>query len=612
MLKPFQHFSSDVSERRRLLLALLAVLLCSLPIFFFLLGGWGFFDPDEGRYGTIPLEMLLRGDFVTPTQNNTPFFDKPPLLYWSIALAYAVFGYHEWTARLVPALGALAGVLGAFVLGRRMFGLRAGVLAALILCSSLLWSVLSRVVLTDMLVSSLIFLSLVLWWLGHTEQDASRRNQTGFFLGFWVLLALAVLAKGPIAVVLVGGTIMAYALLCRQWSTVTQMRWSLGVPLFFAITAPWFVLVAQRNPSFNHYFWYDQHIGRFLGRTTGNDHPESPTFYLKFFPLVFFPWSFFLPAASLAAWRFFMRRGTAWKEWGNTERALIFLICGASFITLFFSISSCKILTYILPTLPFFALLLATYFEWLYARGIVWSRALFITTGSLMVALAVSGALVVMQAQPALAIVGVSSSTALVISTVLCLWAVALGVLSWRYRLTGLITAMTGGYVLALVVAILVVAEVAPRYTTKPLFTYIQPGLTPSAEVMCLGYTRSAGFYTHRRVEIIGTPDELAVGVRQLPSHEKQMWFFNEHQGLVDLRREILSTTPVYLIIKEPQHDKSRKLMQRLGSNFPAIIGNEQFLIVGNHAAVLLTPPTPEYSNWQERQSRRADSPSHS
>lgn len=113
-------------------------LLMVYALFFFQLGGWGLFDPDEGRYAEIPREMLARHDWVTPTLNFVNFFDKPPLLYWGIAASYAVFGLHEWAARLVPALAALLGLAMTWALGRRMFGPRAGALSALILATSLM------------------------------------------------------------------------------------------------------------------------------------------------------------------------------------------------------------------------------------------------------------------------------------------------------------------------------------------------------------------------------------------------------------------------------------------------------------------------------------------
>lgn len=109
----------------------------------------------------------------------------------------------------------------------------------------------ARAVLTDMLVSSLVFSALALWWLGHTA--ATPRHYRAF-VGFWIALALGVLAKGIVAVVLVGGTIFLYLLLCRQWKSLALMKWPVGLPLCLLLAVPWFVVVAARNPEFNHLF----------------------------------------------------------------------------------------------------------------------------------------------------------------------------------------------------------------------------------------------------------------------------------------------------------------------------------------------------------------------
>jgi 4-amino-4-deoxy-L-arabinose transferase-like glycosyltransferase len=205
--QPQEELSRDVATDQKLQdklwFHLAAIVLVSLPVFFFLLGGWSFTDPDEGRYGSIPWQMLVRGDFVTPTQNGVKFFDKPPLLYWTIAASYAVFGLQEWAARLIPALSALAALFAVYALGRRMFSARAGLIGAVILATSLIWPILARIVLTDMLVSSLIFIAYALWWAGAFRDPTATTND--LFPEFLGGSRLAMLAKGPVVAVLVGG-----------------------------------------------------------------------------------------------------------------------------------------------------------------------------------------------------------------------------------------------------------------------------------------------------------------------------------------------------------------------------------------------------------------------
>src|SRR2546423_771192 len=75
------------------------------------------FEPDEGRYAQIPREMLMCGEWIVPTLQGKPSLDKPPLFYWLVMLSYALFGYHDAAARLIPALAMHATVLASYVLG---------------------------------------------------------------------------------------------------------------------------------------------------------------------------------------------------------------------------------------------------------------------------------------------------------------------------------------------------------------------------------------------------------------------------------------------------------------------------------------------------------------
>lgn len=572
--------------------ALTAIVLLSLPLLFFCLGGWSFTDPDEGRYGTIPYEMLVRADLITPKQNDIKFFDKPPLLYWGIAISYSIFGYQEWAARLVPALAALMGLLAVYGLGRRMFSARAGIISAVILATSFMWPVMARIVVTDMLVSSLVFMALALWWMGHSENSNRAGRQTGYFIGFWITLALAVLAKGPVTLVLTGGSIFLYTLLCSQWQTLSRMRWGVGLSLLILIAAPWFVLVAQRNPEFNHFFWYDQHIGRFLGKTSGNDHVESITYYFRFLPLILFPWSAFIPAAIIAGWRNLLNPAGA--KASAKQRAAIYLLCGVSFTLLFFSASAGKLLTYILPIVPLCALLLAAYFDWLIARRVRWNTALSVGAATLVTFLISGGALIMLLAPQKLRSLNVDGSAATMLGLILIAWAVGFTASCWRFQLNGMLASTSAGFIIVFVVALTVVAAVMPSFTTESLVQYIEPGLRshPQAEILTIGYIRSIPFYSGKRVEVLGPPDELKMGVENMPQEEKRLWIFDGPSELNNLRDEMRDPYPVYCFIHMPRRKRKEveNFLHKVGNGATPIVANERFLVFGNRAALAVTP----------------------
>jgi len=585
-MNPFKRFQNLLLNPRAQ--TLFFIFAFAFPLFFYRLGSWAFFDADEGRYGAIPREMVVNGDFITPTLNHIKFFDKPPLLYWGIAGAYKAFGFHEWAARLIPALAALAGVLSAYTLGRRMFGERAGRWSAIILSTCLMWPLLARVVVTDMLVSSLLFISLALWWLGNTE--AVARKQTLYFLGFWSVLGLAVLAKGPVTIVLAGGSIFLYCMIARQWESLRIMRWVPGLVLCFAIAAPWFVLVAIRNPEFNGYFWYDQHIARFSGKSiSGADHIEGRDYYFKLLPIIFFPWTFFILGALDVAVRFLKKPDSP------RRRAGVFLLSGVFFILLFFNITSSKLITYLLPILPLTAILLGAYFDHLATREseknsyhAVWASA-WLLAGLLVIA---SGAAWKMGA-PKLTELGASNFSIAATCVVIGVWGVALFAAASRRRARELVAATAGGFTLVFVCALFLISQVAPQFTTPKLIAYIQPGITAGAEVDTLPFTQSVGFYARRRVEMLGLPSELAFGIRQMTPAERKYWVTDDKLGTESrrhLERDLRLATPVYFVIRKNKINAA--VLASLPAEATKIIENKRFVIVGNKAAVALTPPS--------------------
>ncbi len=553
------------------------LLLILYPLFFFRLGGWGLIDPDEGRYSEVPREMLAHHDWITPTLNSVKFFDKPPLLYWGIAASYSVFGLHEWVARLVPVLAALLGLAMTWALGRRMFGPRVGWLSALILATSLLWPLMARAVLTDMLVSSLCFCALGFWWLGHT---ATTPRQSRAFWGFWIALALGVLAKGPVAVVLVGGTITLYLALCRQWKMLGAMKWGAGVPLFLAIAAPWFVLVAARNPEFNHFFWYEQHIGRFLGDRAIRDHVYGPFYLLELLPLIFFPWSVWVPAAIAAGWK------RVWPARSQKQRATVFLACGCVFIVGFFSASDSKIVTYILPVLPMLALLMGAYFDRLIAAkksGVPFA----VSTAFLALLLLVGAAAAFFLGPKNLRPLGVSGDWAYLLGALLGAWALALVVVAWRVPVRATLCVTAGGFTLVFTAAISLICALAPALTTRPLFALLPSPLSADAKVVTYGFFQSPEFYAQRRVYVEGAPHELQAGMKHLSPAEKRRWFFN---GPLELRVLMSAQTPVYCFLQVPPSEEKRT-MAVLGNAAGEIARNARFVLIGNRAALQHTRP---------------------
>jgi 4-amino-4-deoxy-L-arabinose transferase-like glycosyltransferase len=310
------------------------------------LGGLPLIDPDEGRYAEIPREMLERGDFITPTLNYVSYFEKPPLLYWLNAASFKLFGLSEAAARLPSALCGLLTVLATYIIARRLYDRKTALIASLILGTSAGFVLQSRIILTDMLLTFCLTAALGSFIVAARREG--RRSRPLPWYMFYMFCALAVLAKGLIGIVFPGGIIFFYLLLGGRWKLLREMRLVSGLLLFLAIAAPWFVAVSLANPNFARFFFIHEHFERYT--STVHDRQQPIWFFLPVLAATMLPWSFFIPGALVRACR---------NRHHDERRNGLYLLIWVFFIFLFFSISSSKLIPYILPIFPPLAILLA-------------------------------------------------------------------------------------------------------------------------------------------------------------------------------------------------------------------------------------------------------------
>jgi 4-amino-4-deoxy-L-arabinose transferase-like glycosyltransferase len=317
-------------------------------VLFFHLGSMPFYGADEPRYARVGQEMLENRDFVTPTLDHRPWLEKPPLLYWMESASYAVFGLNERAARLPNAILTLLAALAIGYLGWRITGEAwCGVYAYLILLSSFLFVLLGRVASTDMALTVPYALMLISAFLAIEEDSVGWACLAGF------CGALAVLAKGPVGVVLALGTLFIYLLILRRYPSGKIFS---GFALVLAVTAlPWFILVwAANGENFFLTFIVNHHIARFV--TSLHHHSQPFWYYIPVLIVGFFPWILFLfPAA-----KDFLKQN--WELTSSEFRLRLFLWLWALIPLLFFSLSSAKLPGYILPSIPPLALIVSM--EW--------------------------------------------------------------------------------------------------------------------------------------------------------------------------------------------------------------------------------------------------------
>lgn len=325
---------------------LLALLLVFVLVWFGTLDQRRLINPDEGRYSEIPREMVASGDWLTPRLNDFKYFEKPALQYWATAAAFTVFGEHHWTARLWPALTGFLGVIFTAFATARLFGAQAGLVAGAILGGSVLWNVIGHVNTLDMGVS--FFLAAAVFALCLAQRDGaipaeSRRWQDGA----WVLLALAILSKGLIGLVLPAATVVAYAVWQRDLGFIARIRPFRGLLILLAITAPWFIAVSIANPEFARFFFIHEHFERFLTKAHGRYQPMW--YFIPILLLGMLPWLGSL-LQGLAA-------GLG-REAGCRFQPRRFLLVWTVLVFVFFSVSSSKLASYILPIFPTLAALI--------------------------------------------------------------------------------------------------------------------------------------------------------------------------------------------------------------------------------------------------------------
>ncbi len=325
--------------------ALFALFVALAAVWFSTLEVRKLIKPDEGRYAEIAREMAASGDWVTPRLNGIKYFEKPPLQYWMTAAAFQAFGEHHWTARLWTGLTGFCGVLLAYFAGRRLFGATAGLLAAAVLASSVMYFAMGHLNTLDMGLTFALQLAVSAFLLAN-RSTATPRAQRNWMLVAWAAAGLAILSKGLLALVLPGITLIAYSLTTRDFAPWRRLQVLPGLALLLTITAPWFVAVSLANPEFPHFFFVHEHFERFL--SPGHRRTQPWWYFAPVLLAGALPWATMALHALVHTWR---------DGEGDEARAARFLALWSVLTFVFFSTSSSKLPSYVLPILPALALL---------------------------------------------------------------------------------------------------------------------------------------------------------------------------------------------------------------------------------------------------------------
>ncbi|HEX8175099.1 MAG TPA: glycosyltransferase family 39 protein [Pyrinomonadaceae bacterium] len=297
--------------------------------------------------------MAQSGEWLSPHAPDEPVLNKPPLQYWLTGLAYKLFGYNYATARLPSGLAALSVLLVVYLLGARLFDHHAGLLAAACLMTSYIFYAFSRTAMSDMLLCLCVTAALACFVLAMTGKSDGREKW--MVLCGYLFIALGVLAKGPVAIVLVAGPLFFELLLSRDLSMLKRLRIFCGALIILIVAGPYFLLLYlnQGLEPLRSFF-----IGENLQRFTGQIYEYAAVPFWRL-PVSFLgdfaPWSLLLLPAIYFDWK--SGRGLSPDE----RRARRLLYLWLFFPLIFFSFSHFKLDYYLLPAMPAAALITGSF-----------------------------------------------------------------------------------------------------------------------------------------------------------------------------------------------------------------------------------------------------------
>lgn len=323
--------------------AFLLLLVLAAVLFLSNLGAYRDFVRAESYFALGARLMVSGGDWVSPHAPDEPVLNKPPLQYWVTGIAYAAFGASYTTARLPAALAALSVLCVVYLLGTKLYDRRAGLLAVGTLATSYLFYTFARTAMSDMLLTLCVSAAIYSFILALANKSGSRGMP--LILCGYVFIGLGMLAKGPVAVLLVAGPFLFELLFSRDLTMLKRLRIFSGALIIFAIAAPYFLLLYMKlgaGPLLT--FFIGENLQRFTGEIYA--YATRPIWYL---PLAFIgdfaPWSLLLFPALYFEWR---AEGIE-TEKRRSRRLLYFWLC---FPLVFFSFSHFKLDYYLLPAMP--------------------------------------------------------------------------------------------------------------------------------------------------------------------------------------------------------------------------------------------------------------------
>jgi 4-amino-4-deoxy-L-arabinose transferase-like glycosyltransferase len=322
-------------------------------------------DDVDAVQAQIARNMLASGDWVTARLDGVAYLEKAPLIYWAIAGCYRVLGVSDVVARLPVALSSIALSLLTAAFGVWAFGKRAGIFAGLCIGTCVGLFLFTRIQIPDVMLTATTALAMWAFLRALDDTEANLRLWAAAMaasLGAGLLLKSLVGAVFPVAAGLIYLATTQQLFSARTWR---RLRPFSGILIVLAISAPWHILAAIRNPplfdftmhsapgdyhGFLWFFFINEQLLRFLNLRFPRDYNTVPRVWFWLFHLLWlFPWSVYLPAAFKLSYRPIDRAG----------QTRLLALCWMGFILVFFTFSTTQEY-YSMPCYPALALLVGS------------------------------------------------------------------------------------------------------------------------------------------------------------------------------------------------------------------------------------------------------------
>jgi 4-amino-4-deoxy-L-arabinose transferase-like glycosyltransferase len=502
-------------------------------VVFWRLGYSSLLDPDEAHYAELTREMMQSGNWLVPLLDGHPFIDKPVLFHWLQGASVLLLGETEFAARLPTALAALALIAVTRWVGRALFSPEVGNRAAMMFAVIPATFALSGVAVFDMVFA--LFLFGAVGCLLVAARMSSRRLE----LGGYALLTLAVMTKGPVALVLIGLLFVTATLASSATrAQVSRLRWKIGLPAVALAASPWFVWMGWHfGADFVQGYLFAGNLFYFTQPVEFSTRAINHTFYVRAFAGAFFPWSIIVIGRGIDLIRRFRSSGAI-----SSAEGLLWL--WTLVVIGFFSIARFKLDHYIFPAAPACCLIAAN--AWYAAARDQEGRLVWTHYG----VLAVAGAMIVGGSFAGVYLSQIDLAlppTALVLPVAIMAGGVGLLFQAERRRWhvpagTGvLVTALLVSYATVDVVGFPVLERVRPTARAARILARSTPPTAPVGLYKLERWRGSIRYYLHRPVQRLETvEDARAFLARAEPVY------------VVMLRREYLELreqhVPVYLM----------------------------------------------------------------